>query len=75
MMEWLLLAFVLFVLAVGAAAILIVGRPCRGPKPLPHAHGNVLCFIPHPCRCGGCGPVVVRQTIYHGDDDGDGEGE
>ena len=54
LMALLTLIFVLAVLAIGAAVILIIGRPCRGRKPIPHAHGDVLCFIPHPCRCGGC---------------------
>ena len=27
---------------------------CRGRKPVPHAHGNVLCLLEHPCLCGEC---------------------
>ena len=57
MMMLLVMGFTAFVLVAGAAAILWVGRPCRGRKPVPHSHpGGVLCFLEHPCRCGGCGP-------------------
>ena len=55
-----LLLLLLYLLAASVAffvfALWWTRRPCRGRKPVPHSHpGGVLCFLEHPCRCGGCG--------------------